>query len=313
MTAARAPAADLSALELVERQRRARARAGEAGRGAVLAQQQPALGGRRVAAGGGLGDDVRRRGRARRGRPAGGGQRRLVVVAGRPARRLASAWAAGVRGLGLAQVAVVGGAGAHGVLDAVRAVEDELGLGVEEPVGDARFLPGASRRRPRGPSSAAAATNDRAHQSSSLSPAVRRPARPGRRSPRRCAAPRSRACRRRRRERLAALLLVQQAAGELVQLLLWSWSAAPGRVDLLDARLDPVVDQDDAAEDVTDIPEAGGRDEALFLGFFAGDEARVLPGLEVLRHRRRHHDHGGVRVLQVGLPLRPRCRAPSRT
>ena len=74
--------------ELVERERRLRARAREARRRAVLAQQQPALRGRGVAARGRLGDD--RVGAAEEpgaDRAAGGGERGLVVVARRPAPR----------------------------------------------------------------------------------------------------------------------------------------------------------------------------------------------------------------------------------
>ena len=44
--------------------------------------------------------------------------------------------------------------------------------------------------------------------------------------------------------------------------------------------------------------QARGGDEALLVGLGAGDEARVLPRLEVLRHRRRHHDDGRVGVLE---------------
>ena len=49
--------------------------------------------------------------------------------------------------------------------------------------------------------------------------------------------------------------------------------------------------------------QARGGDEALLLGLAAGDEARVLPRLEVLGHRRRHHDHRRVGVLERRLPL----------
>ena len=48
--------------------------------------------------------------------------------------------------------------------------------------------------------------------------------------------------------------------------------------------------------------QARGGDEALLLGLAAGDEARVLPRVEVLRHRRRHHDHGRERVLERRAP-----------
>ncbi len=52
------------------------------------------------------------------------------------------------------------------------------------------------------------------------------------------------------------------------------------------------------------MSESAGRgDEALLLGVAAGDEARVLPRVEVLRHRRRHHDDGGEGVLERRLPL----------
>ena len=44
------------------------------------------------------------------------------------------------------------------------------------------------------------------------------------------------------------------------------------------------------------MSEAGGADEAGLGRLRAGDEARVLPGLEVLRHRRRHDDDGGEDV-----------------
>src|SRR5690349_949770 len=73
---------------------------------------------------------------------------------------------------------------------------------------------------------------------------------------------------------------------------------ALGLVDLVDRGPDRVVDQDQAAEDVADVREARGGHEALLLGLVARDEARVLPRVEVLRHRRRHHDHGRERVLE---------------
>ena len=42
---------------------------------------------------------------------------------------------------------------------------------------------------------------------------------------------------------------------------------------------------------------------AFSSAFVAGDEARVLPGLEVLRHRRGHHDERGEGVLRRRRPL----------
>ena len=42
---------------------------------------------------------------------------------------------------------------------------------------------------------------------------------------------------------------------------------------------------------------------AVSVALVAGDEARVLPRLEVLGHRRRHHDERGQRVLQRRLVL----------
>ena len=60
-----------------------------------------------------------------------------------------------------------------------------------------------------------------------------------------------------------------------------------------------------------DVLQARGGDEAFSVGLVAGDEARVLPRLEVLRHRRRHHDERGEGVLERRLPLAwPRRRAP---
>ena len=74
-------------------------------------------------------------------------------------------------------------------------------------------------------------------------------------------------------------------------------------VDLGDARLHARVDRLQAAEDVGDVLQARSGDERLLLRLGARDEARVLPGVEVLRHRRRHHDERRERVLRRRRPL----------
>ena len=79
-------------------------------------------------------------------------------------------------------------------------------------------------------------------------------------------------------------------------------------------RLDVVVDEHEAAEDVSDVLQARRHHERLFGRLAPGDEARVLPRLEVLGHRRRHHDERGEGVAAAWAASRARrSRAPSST
>ncbi len=88
--------------------------------------------------------------------------------------------------------------------------------------------------------------------------------------------------------------LVEVGLGDLLRLV---------GVDLLDARLDRLVDQDDAAEDVADVAQARGGDEARLSAlpptmkreFFHASKYSDIVG--------DHHDHRDVRVLERRLPL----------
>ena len=105
-------------------------------------------------------------------------------------------------------------------------------------------------------------------------------------------------------EAAPAGLLVAQPGGERLELLeLGAGLARLLRVGLGDRGAHVVVDQHEAAEDVGDVLQPRGGDERALLGVGAGHEARVLPGLEVLGHGRRHHHERGERVLRRRLPL----------
>ena len=73
-----------------------------------------------------------------------------------------------------------------------------------------------------------------------------------------------------------------------------------GRVDLGYRRLDPVVDDLQAGDDVADVREPGDDVERVARRRVAADEARLLPLAEVLAHRRHHHHERRERVRRVG-------------